>query len=95
LVVRDLPSRSCTLLAHPASRSFSRSTPATLARWYVDNVERVVDELTAQGIAFERYDEGPIAIDENGIATFEGGAEVALFRDPDGNTFSIARAPRK
>jgi hypothetical protein len=50
--------------------------PATLASWYVDNVEMVVDELASQGIAFERYDEGLIAIDEKGIATFEGGAEI-------------------
>ena len=49
---------------------------ATLASWYVDDVERVVDELTSKGIAFER------------------GAEVAYFRDPDGNTLSIAQAPR-
>jgi catechol 2,3-dioxygenase-like lactoylglutathione lyase family enzyme len=67
---------------------------ATLASWYVDDVERVVDELTSKGIAFERYDEGPTPTDEKGIATFEGGAEVAYFRDPDGNTLSIAQAPR-
>jgi catechol 2,3-dioxygenase-like lactoylglutathione lyase family enzyme len=67
---------------------------ATLASWYVDDVERVVDELTSKGIDFERYDEGPIATDEKGIATFEGGADVAYFRDPDGNTLSIAQAPR-
>ncbi len=53
-----------------------RNTPATLASWYVDNVERVVDELTSQGIAYGRHDEGPMAIDEKGIATFEGGAKA-------------------
>ena len=31
--------------------------------------------------------------DEKGIATFEGGAEVAYFRDPHGNTLSIAKKP--
>jgi catechol 2,3-dioxygenase-like lactoylglutathione lyase family enzyme len=67
---------------------------ATLASWYVDDVEGVVDELTANGVAFERYDEGPIITDEKGIATFEGGAKVAYFRDPDGNILSIAKAPR-
>jgi catechol 2,3-dioxygenase-like lactoylglutathione lyase family enzyme len=67
---------------------------ATLAGRGVDDVEEVVDELTSKGVAFERYDEGPIVTDERGIATFEGGAEVAYFRDPDGNTLSIARAPR-
>ena len=66
---------------------------ATLVGWGVDDVEEVVDELTSKGVAFERYDEGPIVTDERGIATFEGSAEVAYFRDPDGNTLSIARAP--
>jgi catechol 2,3-dioxygenase-like lactoylglutathione lyase family enzyme len=66
---------------------------ATLAGWGVEDVERVLEELTSRGATFERYDEGPIITDERGIATFEGGAKVAYFRDPDGNTLSIAQAP--
>ena len=67
---------------------------ATLAGWGVDDVEGVVEELTSRGVTFERYDEGPIITDEKGIARFEGGAKVAYFRDPNGNTLSIAQAPR-
>ena len=67
---------------------------ATLAGWGVDDVERVIDELTEKGVVFERYDEGPIITDEKGIATFEGEAKVAYFKDPDGHTLSIAQAPR-
>jgi catechol 2,3-dioxygenase-like lactoylglutathione lyase family enzyme len=67
---------------------------ATLASWGVDDVEGVVDELTSKGVTFEHYDEEPIITDEKGIATFEAGAKVAYFRDPDGNTLSIAQAPR-
>ena len=67
---------------------------ATLVGWSVDDVEGVVDELTSRGVTFERYDEGPIITDEKDIATFEGGAKVAYFRDPDGNTHSIAQPPR-
>src|SRR4051794_11614306 len=67
---------------------------AALAGWGVDDVEEVADELTSKGVAFERYDEGPIITDEKGIATFEGCARVAYFKDPDGNTLSIAQAPR-
>ena len=67
---------------------------ATLAGWHVDDAERVVDELTERGVVFERYEEGPIVTDEKGIASFEGGAKVAYFKDPDGNTHSIAQAPR-
>ena len=67
---------------------------ATLVGWGVDDLEGVVDELTEMGVSFERYNEGPIITDERGIATFEGGAKVAYFRDPDGNTLSIAQTPR-
>jgi catechol 2,3-dioxygenase-like lactoylglutathione lyase family enzyme len=70
------------------------NSTATLASWGVDDVESVVDELTEKGVAFERYEEGSIVTDEKGIATFEGGAKVAYFRDHDGNTLSIAQAPR-
>ncbi len=67
------------------------NSTATPASWYV---EGVVEELTSRGIVFESYDEGPIRTEERGIATFEGGAKAAYFRDPDGNTLSIATAPR-
>jgi catechol 2,3-dioxygenase-like lactoylglutathione lyase family enzyme len=70
-----------------------RST-ATLAGWYVDDIERIVDKLTSKGVTFERYDEGPIITDDKGIATFEGGGRVAYFKDPDGNTLSVAQKPR-
>jgi catechol 2,3-dioxygenase-like lactoylglutathione lyase family enzyme len=70
------------------------NSTATLASWYVDDVEKIVDELAERGVAFDRYDEGPIITDEKGIATFDGGAKVAYFKDPDGNTLSIATAPR-
>jgi len=66
----------------------------TMAGWGVDDIEAVVDELTAKGVPFEHYDEGPILTDEKGIATFEGDAKVAYFRDPDGNILSVAQAPR-
>jgi catechol 2,3-dioxygenase-like lactoylglutathione lyase family enzyme len=66
---------------------------ATLVGWGVDDVEGVVDELTSKGVTFERYDEGLIITDEKGIAKFEGGAKVAYFKDPDGNTLSVAQGP--
>lgn len=66
---------------------------ATAAGWAVDDVEKVVDELTENGVTFEQYgeDDGPGSTDEKGIIRFEGGA-VAFFRDPDGNTHSINQA---
>ena len=67
---------------------------ATLASWYVEDIESLVDELASKGVVFERYDEAPIFTDVKGIATFDGGAKVAYFKDPDGNTLSVAQAGR-
>jgi catechol 2,3-dioxygenase-like lactoylglutathione lyase family enzyme len=77
-----------------SSPEHAGKSTATLASWYVDDIESVVDELTSKGVVFERYDEGPIVTDGKGIATIDGGAKVAYFKDPDGNTLSIAQAPR-
>ena len=66
----------------------------TLAGWGVDDIEKVVDELAERGVTFERYDEPGLKTNERGIATFEGNAKVAYFKDPDGHVLSIAQAPR-
>jgi catechol 2,3-dioxygenase-like lactoylglutathione lyase family enzyme len=60
---------------------------ATLATWYVDDVDRAVDELAAAGVTFEHY-EG-ITTDDKGVSPRAGGGKVAWFKDPDGNTFAI------
>ena len=59
---------------------------ATVAGWGVDDLERVVDELTARGVSFERYD--GFGQDEKGIAAV-GDSKAAWFRDPDGNTHGL------
>ena len=74
------------LHVYPSAAHAGRST-ATLATWYVDHVERVVDELNSHGVTFERY-EG-ITADEKGISPRAGGGKVAWFKDPDGNTFAV------
>jgi catechol 2,3-dioxygenase-like lactoylglutathione lyase family enzyme len=61
---------------------------ATLAGWVVDDVEKVVDELTAKGVSFEQYGEGDLKTNEKGIV--EGDSfKVAFMRDPDGNTHAL------
>jgi catechol 2,3-dioxygenase-like lactoylglutathione lyase family enzyme len=60
---------------------------ATLATWYVDDMDRVVDELTAAGVELVRYDE--FEHDTKGITPRAGGGRIAWFQDPDGNTFAI------
>jgi catechol 2,3-dioxygenase-like lactoylglutathione lyase family enzyme len=61
---------------------------ATLAGWVVDDVEKVVDELTSRGVSFERYD--GIAADERGIADM-GAMRCAWITDPDGNSIGISQ----
>lgn len=80
-------------IVYLSPRHAGRST-ATLASWYVDDIEKVVDELAAKGVTFEQYDQPPVVTDVKGIATFDGDAKVAYFKDPDGNTLSIAQPPR-
>lgn len=60
---------------------------ATMATWYVDDIDAIVDELTAAGVEFARYDE--FEHDAKGITPRAGGGRIAWFRDPDGNTFAI------
>jgi len=63
------------------------TSPATLATWYVDDIDQVIDELTAAGVELVRYDE--YEHDANGITPRAGGGRIAWFQDPDGNTFAI------
>jgi len=83
-----------TIMHAYLSPAHAGKSTATLASWYVHDIESVVDELVLKGVVFEHYDEGPIVTDDKGIATFDGGAKVAYFRDPDGNTLSVAQAGR-
>ena len=59
----------------------------TVLNFPVDNVDEVVEELTARGVEFERYD-GDISTDEKGIAR-DGGPTIAWFKDPAGNILSV------
>ena len=60
---------------------------ATLAVWYVDDLDRIVDELTAAGVEFVRYD--AFEHDARGISPRAGGGRIAWLQDPDGNTFAL------
>ena len=65
-------------------------TPAsfTILNFPVDDIEPVVDQLTASGVVFERYEGTPAATDEKGI--FRGGGPlIAWFTDPAGNVLSV------
>ena len=62
-------------------------TPATLATWYVDDIDQIVDELISSGVEFIRYDQ--FEHDAKGITARAGGGRIAWFQDPDGNTFAL------
>jgi catechol 2,3-dioxygenase-like lactoylglutathione lyase family enzyme len=58
----------------------------TILNFPVDDIDDVVDELTARGVQFERYD--GMEQDERGIHR-GGGPYIAWFRDPAGNILSV------
>jgi catechol 2,3-dioxygenase-like lactoylglutathione lyase family enzyme len=65
-------------------------TPATytVLNFPVTDVEAAVDELTARGVQFERYEGTPMATDAKGV--FRGGGPlIAWFADPAGNVLSV------
>jgi catechol 2,3-dioxygenase-like lactoylglutathione lyase family enzyme len=63
-------------------------TPATytILNFPVDDIDQAVDDLTARGVQFERYDRA--GQDEKGINR-AGGPYIAWFRDPAGNILSV------
>jgi catechol 2,3-dioxygenase-like lactoylglutathione lyase family enzyme len=60
----------------------------TQVRFWSDDVEADVAELTARGVEFEQYD-FPTFKTVGGIATTAGIGKSAWFRDPDGNTIAL------
>ena len=66
--------------------------PFSVLGWQVDGIEETVDGLSGRGVVFERY-EG-MEQDERGVWTVPGGgARIAWFKDPDGNTLSLTEVP--
>ncbi|PWK74720.1 extradiol dioxygenase family protein [Streptomyces sp. CG 926] len=79
-----------TVMIYP-KEDFSPAT-YTILNFPVDDVERAVDELTAGGVAFERY-EGFDA-DAKGIVHGDDGMPtIAWFKDPAGNILSVLTGP--
>ncbi|HLI94008.1 MAG TPA: VOC family protein [Puia sp.] len=62
--------------------------PYTILSWVVKDVRSVVRALQGKGVAFERY--GFMEQDEWGVWRSPEGAQIAWFKDPDGNTLSVA-----
>jgi catechol 2,3-dioxygenase-like lactoylglutathione lyase family enzyme len=61
---------------------------ATLAGWFVDDLDQTMDELASRGVVFEQYDQPGLKTDERGV--FDGGSfRAAWVTDPDGNTMAL------
>jgi predicted enzyme related to lactoylglutathione lyase len=66
-----------------------RPAPFTIAGWRVPDAEAAVRELAARGVAFVRVP--GLDQDAQGIWNAPGGARVAWFKDPTGNTLSVSQ----
>jgi len=63
--------------------------PFTILGWQVDDIHKTVAKMTSEAVKFSRYsflEQSP-----DGVWTAPGGAKVAWFTDPDGNTLSISQ----
>jgi catechol 2,3-dioxygenase-like lactoylglutathione lyase family enzyme len=65
------------------------AAPYTILGWSVADIVSMIDQLTARGVHFTRY-EG-MGQDERGVWTAPGGAKIAWFPDPDGNNLSLTQ----
>ena len=61
----------------------------TVLGWQVRDIIAAAKTLSKAGVRFERYP--GMEQDELGIWHSPGGAQVAWFKDPDGNTLSISQ----
>jgi ribosomal protein S18 acetylase RimI-like enzyme/predicted enzyme related to lactoylglutathione lyase len=65
------------------------AAPYTILGWQVSNIDSMVDDLAGRGVTFLLYEN--MGQDDRGVWTAPGGAKVAWFRDPDGNTLSLTQ----
>lgn len=63
--------------------------PYTIFGWKVENIRNEIAELTGKGVTLVNYAE--MEQSSEGIWTAPGGAQIAWFRDPDGNVLSLTQ----
>lgn len=63
----------------------------TVLGWLVRDIDETIRVLAAKGVVFQRHD--GMDQDEHGIWSAPGGARIAWFTDPDGNTLSLTQFP--
>jgi catechol 2,3-dioxygenase-like lactoylglutathione lyase family enzyme len=77
-----------TMLRLTIVREFTPA-PYTVLGWRVPVIEEAAGTLQRAGVTFERY--SGLTQDELGIWNAPGGARIAWFKDPEGNTLSISQ----
>ncbi|HET6604834.1 MAG TPA: VOC family protein [Xanthomonadaceae bacterium] len=65
-----------------------RPADFTVLNFEVPDIRAAVSELAGKGVRFERYGEGPLQTDADGIHRDEM-ATIAWFKDPSGNFLSV------
>jgi catechol 2,3-dioxygenase-like lactoylglutathione lyase family enzyme len=63
--------------------------PFTVLGWVVDDIAATLAGLRERGVEFTVYD--GMGQDKDGVWQAPGGALIAWFRDPDGNTLSLTQ----
>ena len=62
----------------------------TILNFNVPDVEAAVDDLNSRGVVTKIYTDPDYGTDEKGISRgFEGGPDIAWFKDPAGNVISV------
>jgi catechol 2,3-dioxygenase-like lactoylglutathione lyase family enzyme len=69
---------------------FAGTNKATAVTWMVKDVEGLVKDLKAKGVAFEHYDFPGVT--RKGDVHIAGARKNAWFKDPDGNILALVNA---
>jgi predicted enzyme related to lactoylglutathione lyase len=98
LTVEEVTPFACVLRASGITLRVTRveqlhPQPFTVLGWSVPDIRQAVEELTGRGVVFERY--AGIDQDQLGVWTAPDGAQVAWFKDPDGNILSLDTQPAR
>ena len=66
---------------------FAGTNKATAVTWIVEDVEEIVRQLKAKGVAFEHYDFPGVT--RKGDVHYAGKLKNAWFKDPSGNILAV------
>jgi catechol 2,3-dioxygenase-like lactoylglutathione lyase family enzyme len=64
----------------------------TILGWEIPDIRKAVTALITRGVAFERFP--GLEQDDLGIWRSPSGAQIAWFKDPDGNLLSLTQFPK-